>query len=244
VFAGFFHVGRMVKIRKKLKRLMDRCAEVRDCDIALELLGTVGFDHDSTPARETRDCRAEAEQALLQELREWQGKRLAATWAGELFTPEAVDAAFDPDLTTWIKQWFAHGRKAAASKAAYDSMHEFRLEGKRLRYTIELLSPLYKDSDAPLEALRELQTCLGELNDCVTALDLLEGHNRAARAMRKLLKQREDAFRALWKKKFGKRRQSEWTSIFSATAKLSHAGRPSRKPAARSLTKGAVTSAA
>jgi CHAD domain-containing protein len=245
VFSGSLHTGRAAKIRKKLKRLMDRCAEVRNCDIVLKLLDTVGVSQRSGAARDLKQRRKDTERALLKELRRWRGRSLAKAWSEELFSPEAVDVAFIPDLGAWIKEWFAHGRLAAQPDAAHQAVHQFRLEGKRLRYTIELLGPLYGEGSANvLDALREAQTSLGELNDCVTALDLLDGHARAARAIRELLRQREEAFRVLWKEKFGKRRQTEWTSIFSGTAKPNPAARPSRKPAGRSQTRGAAMSAA
>ncbi len=51
MFAGFLDAAAVGKIRKKMKRLMNRCGAVRNCDITLDLLKTVNI---SEYARSTR----------------------------------------------------------------------------------------------------------------------------------------------------------------------------------------------
>ncbi len=55
------------------------------------------------------------------------------------------------------------------------SLHELRLDGKRLRYAAEMFSPLFarKDTRRFLRRLTELQECLGLLNDGAVAGTLM-----------------------------------------------------------------------
>lgn len=241
-FAKYLDSDVAEKFGKKMKRLMKRCGEVRNCDITLELLKLVKVSEHGSSARFVEKQRAEAETALIKQLKKW---KTHSNWAEKLFV-DSRDADFDPGLRAWTKEWFARGRLAAAPGSTHHAMHQFRLEVKRFRYTVEIVQPLYAEGalEPVLETLRELQKALGEMNDCVSALELIEDYPRPARAIRKLLTQREQAFRSLWKEKFGIRRQSEWISIFSATAKPSPAQRPSRKPADSSQKKAVATSAA
>jgi CHAD domain-containing protein len=73
-----------------------------------------------------------------------------------------------------------------ASKALSDdeqpsrkAMHRFRIETKRLRYTLELFRPCLGSSlDGRIESLRRIQQDLGEINDCKTTQRLLFGKKR------------------------------------------------------------------
>jgi CHAD domain-containing protein len=246
IFAAFLDPAAIGKARKKIKRLMNRCGAVRNCDITLDLLKLVKAPEHAKSARSVKKRRNDAEQVLTKHLERWGEKDIRKDWSEKLLVDHDGDLNLDPDLRTWTKEWFARGRLAAAPSSTHHAMHLFRLEVKRFRYTIEILQPMYgtHGADPILEGLRELQSSLGDMNDCVSALDLLEDYPKPVRAIRKLLTEREQAFRALWKEKFGIRRQTEWISIFSATAKPSPAQRPSRKPTGSSRRKDAAMSAA
>jgi CHAD domain-containing protein len=67
------------------------------------------------------------------------------------------------------------------------ALHKSRLETKRFRYTLELFRPCYGASlDRRLKALQQLQQCLGDMNDCVIARQLVFG--RRVRRCRELTK--------------------------------------------------------
>ena len=56
-------------------------------------------------------------------------------------------------------------------------MHAFRLKTKRLRYTLELFRACYGPSfEQRIEALKEMQTLLGEINDCAAGLRIARRH--------------------------------------------------------------------
>src|SRR5262249_39212787 len=70
-------------------------------------------------------------------------------------------------------------RKLASGKAPAKAFHKFRLRTKRFRYTLELFRPCYGPSLEPrLNALRQVQRHLGEINDYSTALRLIGGNGK------------------------------------------------------------------
>ena len=53
-------------------------------------------------------------------------------------------------------------------------LHEMRISAKRLRYTMEVFAPIYKDElDLPIKATREIQTILGDFHDCAVWVEYL-----------------------------------------------------------------------
>ena len=76
IFKSFLTNGDTRKIRKRLKRIMDRAAEVRDRDVALELLAAAGPIGDPGMAAALRRGRDQAHRALLAEIRRVHRKRL------------------------------------------------------------------------------------------------------------------------------------------------------------------------
>ena len=43
IFKAWFEADRVKRIRRSLRKLMDRCAAVRNCDVAIEVLRAAGF---------------------------------------------------------------------------------------------------------------------------------------------------------------------------------------------------------
>ena len=70
--------------------------------------------------------------------------------------------------------YFKAGRRLAERRASLEALHQFRLETKRFRYTLELFRPCYGPAlDKRLTSLRKIQDLLGEINDCVTTQNIL-----------------------------------------------------------------------
>ena len=73
-----------------------------------------------------------------------------------------------------LEEFYATGREAVRQD---DSalLHKFRLEAKRVRYTLELFRPAYgPEFEKLLKALRKAQNALGEIQDCASAARLVE----------------------------------------------------------------------
>jgi CHAD domain-containing protein len=245
VFAPVFDAGAVRKLRKRLRKLLDRCAAVRNCDITLELLEQAGFTAKSGLVARIRKQRRAAARALTEHLERWRGRHLLRTWPQRLFAASDAEPPV-PDFPALTQELFEQGRAAAADGATYEQMHRFRLLAKRYRYSLEIFQPCYDAAaiEGILKALRGIQERLGAMNDCVTALQLVEGHRGATRALERILARRTQAFRTHWRRHFSRRKLQAWTSIFSATAKPNPARQPPRKPAAGSHPPDAVMSAA
>jgi len=86
---------------------------------------------------------------------------------------------WDPDLPVEVNarrrlpkllaRFYAAGREVLAHEDP-GTLHQFRLRGKRVRYSLELFRPVYGPKlEKLLKRLRRAQNALGEINDCATA---------------------------------------------------------------------------
>jgi CHAD domain-containing protein len=122
-----------------------------------------------------------------------------------------------------MSEYFAEVREALAQKRSPAALHPVRLASKKVRYTLELFRPCYsaRGFDARLEALKDVQTSLGEVNDAVATRRLLAKvmpHSPRRHALREFLKQRAaekaEEFRAHWTEKFDAAGQERWWTDF------------------------------
>lgn len=200
LFSGFFNRDRSKRIRRKLRRLMDRCGAVRNYDIALHLLQEASVVDGELEAA-LRAARDQKQERLKRHLRRWRGGHVPAKWSKWLNpsrtsqTPGEYARACLPGLITRL---FAMGSKAAVSGDVH-ALHRFRLSGKRFRYTLEILEDAYETPLQPcLLQMRALQDRLGAMNDCVAARDLLSGFPPAQLRIDELLAERTLEFLAFW----------------------------------------------
>ena len=242
-FASQFDAKALAKVQARMRKLLQRCGAVRNCDVALELLGDVGISKRSPAVKQVSEMRKDAEGKLAEQLKRWAKRDILHDWPKRLFK-KGGSKSEGPNLAALTKALFTRGQAAAAAGSTHHQMHRFRLRAKAYRYTVEIFVPRYGDAaiEPVMAGMKELQDRLGEMNDCVSTLELIEGHARAEHAIGRTLAQREQAFRAHWKQHFGTRRRNEWTSIFSATARPSHAQQPGRKRPGNSQRKAAKTS--
>jgi CHAD domain-containing protein len=77
-------------------------------------------------------------------------------------------------LPAVAQSYFELGRELLDPSSAHSAMHRFRLETKAFRYTLELFRPCFGPAlERYLGGLREIQDCLGALNDCAATRDLI-----------------------------------------------------------------------
>ena len=127
-----------------------------------------------------------------------------------------------PDLA---REFLEAGRAAAAPDARLETMHPFRLQAKRLRYTLESFEAYYGAGlKRRLEALQELQDLLGAISDCVATQKLLrerEGlppaeRNRLLRILKPITAKRIEKFRAHWRKRYSRPADERWWTGYLA----------------------------
>lgn len=98
--------------------------------------------------------------------------------------------------------YFTAGARAARKNHSLGRLHEFRLHGKSLRYSLELFEPVYGPRLNRLQKmLKRSQTLLGEMADARAGLKLLRHLNApdsTLEPLRALANEKREAFTARW----------------------------------------------
>lgn len=204
-FAPFFPGRDARRLRRALKPALDSAAVVRDLDVDSALLLKLKLPQDHPLlARMARD-RARAAFAFTGQLYLLRSLDIPLSWLDTL--PSLQESGEDAALAArailppLASAFFKDGRKAVA-KATPERLHAFRLDAKRFRYTLEVFRPFYGPVYAArLARVRDIQTLLGDRQDCAVASALLEPcadpeaqraleavHARAARLQRTFLR--------------------------------------------------------
>ena len=229
------------EIRRTLRKLMLLAGGVRNCDVALKLLASRA----APPAGlldEIGTRRKDARRILSASLRRWVRRRASAEWRAALETVGeggSLQDLTESTLARLAKRFMRRGKTAARAGASAGDLHQLRLAAKKLRYSLELVAPLYDGALAgPLEQVTCVQTQLGAINDCHTVRSMIEGYP-ASDAMESRLRRRQ-------RRKTGEFRR-EWESAAAGDTgrrvyrqldelRRGENDRVERKPMARSLT--------
>jgi CHAD domain-containing protein len=133
-------------------------------------------------------------------------------------------------LPALVERYFDDGRELVAGEASPDDLHQFRLKTKRVRYTLEFFRAWYGPGLAQrLASIRRLQSFLGDISDCATALALAQrilpgdspdfGKVEAYLAGRS--KRQAAAFQRYWRQVFDKPgEQRRWRNYLARPAGL------------------------
>ena len=219
IFEIWFEPRRAKKIVSQLKKLMDRCAAVRNCDIAVEVLQASGWKDSELSAGLKRE-RQRSSKELSRRLERWRGR--VQEWRGHLRVGQA-DSKESPAqnasrlLPGMIDDLFNAGSAAAQPESKTGQIHQFRLKTKRMRYTLELFEAVYGGKvKRIMDSLKSLQAMLGAINDCATTIEMIRLDRGAAAAVRRLCTKREAEFREHWKTDFVPAQRRRWKAVLSA----------------------------
>jgi CHAD domain-containing protein len=194
------------RIRRKLKTLMSPAGKVRDFDVIQKLLLKCEEPGAAALKQRLAEQRKVDLSILKASLRRWGSRRTSSKWrAAQL--PAGADDTFRHQLPKLARKFLAHGEKTATAKASPEDLHTFRIEAKKIRYTLELMEPLY---GAPvrewLDQLKPVQSALGDAHDCRMARDIAARFD-ATQEVETWLKNRQRKktreFRKLWGENFG-----------------------------------------
>ncbi|MBZ5581796.1 MAG: CHAD domain-containing protein [Acidobacteriia bacterium] len=240
-----FSVKESRKIRRKLKKIMAQAGTVRDHDIALRLVAKLVPSTSNAMASQFRTERKESAETLAVSLKRWLRRNSSAKWREALevevaandFCADAIGVTGRRMLPRMAKEYFRCGKDATHDKARPEELHRFRISSKNFRYTLDLLAPLYGASvNALLQQLKEVQTLLGDVNDCATAQRMVSRHGGGRDILAELKKRQ---------RKKTERFREHWRSAFTSEAvvrrwieNLRDVGgqvRAPRKPPARSV---------
>ncbi len=220
VFKGQFPKKASSSIRKRLSQLRQAAGDVRDRDISLRL--TAGELGAAEPLVERLNReRKKAASRLQKKVRKVLRKSPGSAWRKELRLPpfSRANGASGPRAATFAaatlpdaaRTFFLAGRAAAEQGPPIEQgppgvpLHPLRIQGKKLRYCLELFAPCYgPEVNELIDTLKKVQDYLGDINDCKAAAPLLtEGASKQDSArIRESLKARDqelfDEFRRYW----------------------------------------------
>ncbi len=224
------------KMRRRLKPIMTLAGEVRDTDVAQQLIAARAGSLEA----KLRARRKTAAKALQASLKNWTARKTVSKWRSDLesgIPPREVrqgkaEVLAHRELPRLAARFFREGARAAAAEASAGERHRFRLAAKRFRYTLELFAGFYGPAAAHWTAqVREMQSLLGAINDCRSARALVEalgGNARIEASLKKRQRRKSLEFRRAWTAHFGAPEcAQQWIE------RLSH---PPRKPITRSST--------
>jgi CHAD domain-containing protein len=221
VFKDRWDRGHYRKMRRKLRKLMDLCAAVRNYDIAFEVLEAAGVPAAGDLKTYLRKQRSQAESDLSKQLEGWKAQEILRPWRGWLRLPAGKNKSLSArarQILRPLEQEYSQAGTRAARRSAQrrtnpEELHELRLMAKHLRYSLEIFGAAAGVGwEQKIERMREIQELLGAINDCVTTSGLLAecGHSaevrRSKAPLKHLLDQRLEAFREHWRKAYGSRK--------------------------------------
>jgi CHAD domain-containing protein len=121
-------------------------------------------------------------------------------------------------LPLLAQEYFVAGRALFHAEASSEVLHRFRLNTKRFRYTLELFRPCYGPGlDRRLDALKNIQDFLGEINDCAATKKLLgKQEKKILSFLERRLSQKRSAIRTYWQQTFDADGQERWWTDYLA----------------------------
>ncbi len=195
MFDGCYSLKQIKRWQKAIRRVTSALGDARDRDVQNELLcGTLS-------TLDTKECfpgvarvlvqlerdrerlqrkvvkavnRLEAD-GVLRAMRRAAKKRLSKSESTpqDVQTPEAV-ARTGRHVLRQLNELLEH-QDSLANPDDRERHHAMRIAAKRLRYTLEISRPVYPGRlDAAVEAIKRVQTLLGDIHDCDVWLDDLE----------------------------------------------------------------------
>ncbi|MCC6587455.1 MAG: CHAD domain-containing protein [Bryobacterales bacterium] len=210
LFGELLGAKRARKLRNRLRPVLKAAGEARNRDVALLILGEAQVPDTQDVAAAIEAERKRYVGTLLTLVRALEGIELHVEWkipkSGELWDPELTPAenarAVLPKLT---RKFLKAGECAIDPSTTWTGLHQFRLRGKRFRYTLELFEPLYSKGLAQrLASMRKVQTVLGDINDYETmlAMPAVKKHRALVEWLNAHRDDKRSKFVALWKKEF------------------------------------------
>jgi CHAD domain-containing protein len=210
------------KMRRRLRKVMDLCGAARNCDIAAEVIRQAGSTIPPDLQNHLDNARSHAEHKLAELLKNSNLPRKAKDWKDSLNAQagprQTIRSNVRRTLLSLTNDFLYAGVGAAKPEATPADMHRCRLQGKRLRYSLEIFGPLSgPDWQQWVSIVRDLQDYLGKINDCATTRDLITGPENTEPPVRdvqfavdELMRQRIEAFREYWKARLTANERSKW----------------------------------
>jgi CHAD domain-containing protein len=190
-------------LERRLKKTMRAAGEVRNADITLELVAKL--KRTRSLQRLIHRRRGKSAAGLIQALKRWNPAQIPQQLPAP--TPASAHA-----VVRAARRLF----KRAAKSGDAQRLHRIRIAAKKLRYTLELVAP-----DHPrMEAIKQLQSMLGRINDFETAQTIVQEEAKSKPVCDQLARKqarRIQEFHRYWAALFpDPATQREWIREFTA----------------------------
>lgn len=146
--------------------------------------------------------------------------RLQMKWDDEA----GVAANARSELPKLALAFFAQVREVLAGNPRPARLHPLRVSGKRLRYSLDLFRPCYGPGlGERIDALKQVQDLLGQVNDLVASLALIRKSMRPSRLRSQVERfagrraaEKAKEFRGHWQREFDAPGREEWWTGYLA----------------------------
>lgn len=178
--------------RRRLRRIRRVAGEARDLDVLVAALGPDGGAAVTRPGPQARArlvaMLARRRQQSRQPIRELRERLVAADWAGRLdrlIDRVSTRGRTEPFARYAVRRFKPLMRRffVRADRRLEDDreLHRLRIEGKKLRYTLEIFAPVFAPAMRAQceQSLQRLQATLGTFTDHAAAADRFRRWSKA-----------------------------------------------------------------
>jgi CHAD domain-containing protein len=202
LFKDLYGAKERKKIRARLKRLMELTSEVRDCDVAAELLKKSELAGAAALEERLADRRKDTVKLLLPALRGWPARHTTARWRAALTPNGGRHIPLDERVRERLPRIAKKFLKAAEGASSTAELHHARIQGKKLRYSLEIVQAAYDGAlDDTVERVKNVQTLLGKAHDADAVRQLvrdLGGDDEVEAWLKKRERKKAREFRDAW----------------------------------------------
>jgi CHAD domain-containing protein len=175
LFKSAFTAKEVRKIRGRLKELMDLTNGPRDCDVALALLAKRKLPLAPALEQAIRERRKESLRLLVPALRRWSARDSSSKWRAALALNGGSQDPLEETVRDRVPRLLKRLLKAGNRAESADDLHQLRIDGKKFRYSLELLQPVHNGRmQGALDLVTTMQSLLGRVNDCRAVRKLVQ----------------------------------------------------------------------
>ena len=200
VFRSSLSTKEVKRVQRASKKVMDLAGNVRDFDVAIELLGQFKSSETVELRSKLERKRKDSSRVLTDKLQRWIRRRTCSKWQMQLKptdSGEAVSGTVEERaseiLPVLAKRLFALSRHSDGGEGdRLEQLHQLRIAAKKLRYTLELFISLNPTVIREwLGQLKRLQSKLGSINDLEIVHDMVVKEHASKRLCAELIRRRD-----------------------------------------------------
>jgi CHAD domain-containing protein len=149
-----------------------------------------------------RERRKESLRLLVPALRRWSARDSSSKWRAALTPNGGSQDPLQETVRDRVPRLLKRLLKAGNRAESADDLHQLRIDGKKFRYSLELLQPVHNGRmQGALDLVTTMQSLLGRVNDCRAVRKLVQelgGDAETERWLKRRQKKKIREFRDQW----------------------------------------------